>query len=124
MGDDQKTWEDFSERAKRIDGDIVRGKAIIVAPYLDGILWAGDELVALRSIVKRLRSIPDDGLFHHRLGIDGCFGVLDRMAICRLLKDHIAGTPPVDRTEEESPRRRAALKTKAGSGSESRGSDK
>lgn len=54
--------------------------------------------------LARVRGIPDDGTFHHRLGVDGLFGVMSRMEICRLLREHIEGRPPVDRTAEETPK--------------------
>jgi len=50
------------------------------------------------EIIQVLRAIPENGTFHNRLAVDGLFGVAERMAICRLLKEQIEGKPYVDRT--------------------------
>ncbi len=56
-------------------------------------------ILAADAETRRLQGIPDDGLFHHRLGVEGLFGVTERLTICQLLKDHIESKPIMDKTE-------------------------
>lgn len=67
-----------------------------------GLIPIDQEWKRLNTRNAALAGIPDDGMFHHRLAVQGLFGVTERLYICQLLRDHMEGKPIVDRTEENA----------------------